>query len=520
MKVNQLKAGSIITYAQTFLNILISMIYTPIMLRILGKSEHGLYATITSVISWISILSLGIGSSYIRYYAKYKAQGDEKGMASLNGLYLITFTVLGGIALLCGVFLSFNMRLIFADGLTFAEYSKARILGLVATVQLAISFPASIFNGIIRAQEKFIQVKTMNRLQSVCSPLLTLPILFMGYGSIGMVVITTVVDLVVYGLNIFYCFARLKVKFKFSGFEKGLLKSIAGFSIFIAINSIIGQINTSLDKILLGRYIDTDVVSVYAIGFSLYIYFKAFSSAISSMFVPRIYQIVNSKEKEKVRERLTELFTRIGRLQFFIQFLMLSGIVFFGQPFLRFWAGEGYSNSYYIALLLCVANTIPLCQGIGIEIQRAQNKHQVRTILYAIMAVVNVGLTILLIKLYGELGAPIGTAIAVIAVEVVFMNIYYHKKLNVNVIPFWLNILRIIVGFIPALAVGVAIYLFAPMHSIWLILIFILVYVVAFGLSAVFFSMNRYEKDLIFKPIKKMFRVIKNIFTRKKKVQS
>lgn len=36
---NQLKIGSLLSYVQMFLGVIISLLYTPVMLRLLGKSE-------------------------------------------------------------------------------------------------------------------------------------------------------------------------------------------------------------------------------------------------------------------------------------------------------------------------------------------------------------------------------------------------------------------------------------------------------------------------------------------------
>ena len=58
MKVNQLKIGVILSYAQMALGILIGIIQAPIIIRCLGQSEYGLYNTIVSTLSMLSILSL------------------------------------------------------------------------------------------------------------------------------------------------------------------------------------------------------------------------------------------------------------------------------------------------------------------------------------------------------------------------------------------------------------------------------------------------------------------------------
>ncbi len=508
MKKNNIKLGAVITYVQLVLNIIISLLYTPMMLGILGAEEHGLYSTVSSAIGFLSLLGLGIGSSYIRFYSKYKANREEDRLSSLNGLFLLLFSLIGLVALICGCVMSFNLELIFKDGISSAGYPLARTLSLIVTFNLAISFPASVFNSIIRANENYIWIKSLNMMQSVFSPLLTIPLLLMGYGSVGMVVVTTAVDCLVYILNIFFCFIKLKTRFSLRYLERGILGSIFAFSIFIAVNSIINQINTGLDKVLLTRFVGTVSVSVYAIGFSLYTYYSAFSAAVSSLFTPHIHRIVNNNSKDlpAMKRELTDIFVKLGRMQFLIQMLMCTGIMFFGQAFIRLWAGEEYENSYYVAVILCVAYTVPLCQNIGVEIQRAQNKHQIRTLVYAIMTALNVVLTVILCRVYGEVGAVVGTAVSVIAVDVVFMNIYYHKKLNIDICEYWKNFASSSMGLVIPIIIGVLIMRYAVMDT-WLGLIaFIILYTLIYAVSMWFISMNDLEKDLLFGKLRKYVR--------------
>ena len=47
---NQIKIGSLLSYLQMFLGGVISILYTPIMLKLLGQSEYGLYNTVSSTL--------------------------------------------------------------------------------------------------------------------------------------------------------------------------------------------------------------------------------------------------------------------------------------------------------------------------------------------------------------------------------------------------------------------------------------------------------------------------------------
>ena len=58
MAINQLKAGALLSYVLLGLNTLIGLLYTPFLLRMLGKSEYGLYSLAASVIAYLTVLDL------------------------------------------------------------------------------------------------------------------------------------------------------------------------------------------------------------------------------------------------------------------------------------------------------------------------------------------------------------------------------------------------------------------------------------------------------------------------------
>ncbi len=497
---NQLKFGSLLSYAQMFFGIVISLIYTPIMLDLLGTSEYGLYNTISSTISMLSLLSLGLNSGYIRYFAKYKKENDLQSVWKLNGLFLIIFTIIGMIALACGLFLSFRLDIVFSDGLTDAEYGIARILMILLTCNLAISFPMSVFSHIISANEKFIVLKVVGIIKTVLSPLVTLPILLMGFRSIAMVSVTLVFSVVTDLIYTYYVIVKLQQRFTFRNFEKGIFFSLFSYTAFIAVNLIVDQINWNVDKILLGRYRGTEAVAVYSVGYTLYQYYMMFSTSISSVFTPRIHKIVNDTEGNPTlrRKKLTDLFVKVGRIQYILLGLIASGIFFFGKDFItKYWAGAIYEEAYYVSLLLVFPSSIALIQNTGIEIQRAQDKHKFRALVYLCMAIVNIGLSIVLCQKYGPVGSAVGTAISLVMANGFIMNIYYHIQCSIDVVRFWINIGRLSLGLIIPVLFGWLIVNYLVLSNIWIYLGATVLYIGVYGLSMWFWGINQYEKLLI-----------------------
>lgn len=507
MKINQLKIGAILSYLQMGLNVIVGIIYTPIMIRLLGQSEYGVYSASLSTVGFLSLLSLGLGTGYIKYYARYKKENDQESIYKLNGLFLIIFSIIGLIALIFGMVMTLNIKSIFSNGLTDTEYKTAKILMMVMTVNTAFNFSCGVFSTIISAHEQFVFLKCISVIKTVIGPSLNIILLYCGYRSVSMAITTLVITVIVEITYLTYLIFKLKNKFIFRNFEHGIFKSLFVYTGFIALNMVVDQVNNNVDKVLLGRFVGSVAVAVYTVGASLHAHFVSFSTAISGVFTPKIHRIINETADNEIKQRdaLTDLFIRVGRIQFLILGLILTGAIFFGKTFVvKHWVGDEYSESYIIAILLMISGIIPLIQNVGIEIQRALDRHRFRAIAYFFMAILNVLMSIFLCQKYGAVGCVIGTVVAVILANGVMLNIYMHKRCNVDIIAFWKNILRMMLGWMPVIGVGIVINIFFDLTNIWTFIIGVGIYSCAYCAFMWLLSMNKYEKQLIISPIKKI----------------
>lgn len=498
---SQRKIGILLSYISIAIKILTSLLYTPIMLRLLGQSEFGLYQLVHSVVAYLSLLNLGFSASYVRFFSKYKADNRENEIASLNGMFLTIFLIISGIAIVCGTLMTFNIRALFSTGLTEVEYETARILMILMVFNLALTFPNSVFTSITSAYERFFFQRLLLVLNNLLNPFLTLPLLLLGYGSISMVLVTTIITIAHLITNIWFVLFKLNVKFKFKNFEVSLFKDIWGFTFFIFLNQIIDQINWSVDRFLLGRMLGTVAVAIYSLGAQINTMYLLLSTSVSSVFIPQVNKIVAESDDN---QQLSILFTKTGRVQFIILGLFLTAFVFLGQSFMRFWAGKGYEDSYYVTLWLIVPVTIPLIQNLGIEIQRAKNKHRARSVVYFCIAILNIFLSIFLIKLYGPIGAAMGTAISLIMGNILFMNWYYYKHIGLDIPYFCKSITSFLPAFVLPVIMGLIIMNTVVIDSILQFIFWGLIYSLIFCISMWFFGMNQSEKDVILEFKKKI----------------
>lgn len=505
MKVNQLRAGVLMTYVNIGLGSLIPFLYTPIMLRLLGQSEYGLYSLANSVVGYLSLLSFGLGSTIVRYVAKYRAEGNKEQEEKVIGLFIAMYSVLALLVLIGGWIISCNVEPVFHRGLTETEIGKIAILVRIMAFNTAISFPISVFGSIIVAHEKYIYRQAVNILSTIAAPCCNLIALYFGFGSIGLSIVTTIIQFMMLPLNAVYCFRILKIRPRFHGLPIRLIKELIQFSTFIFLGSVVDMMFWATDKVILGMLASTSAVAVYNIGSTFNGMMTNISTAFSGVLTPKVTVMIT---KDASPEQLTELFIRVGRLQYLVIALALSGFIVFGREFIFLWAGPDYGEAYYIALVTLIPLSVPLIQNAGISIVVAQNKHQFRSIVYLVIAIFNVISTYLMVPRWGGLGAAICSGISYVIGQIIIMNIYYYKVTKLDIPLFWKNIGRLSVIPVIMILFGIWISSMWELMSWGRLILGILGYALIYLAGMYFFAMNDYEKDVVRKPVQKVLEKI------------
>ena len=492
---NQRKAGAILSYIGFFINNIIGILYTPVMLRLMGQSEYGLYGTAGSLTSYLSLLSFGIGGAYLRYNARCRAEHDLEGEHRLNGSFLLIFSVLSALVLICGAGMIVFAEVLVEETFTTRELQRMQIIMALGITNMVITFLFNAVTMALQAYERYIFIRVVHLIAGICTPIANIIALYSGGRAVALSAVSLAISIICYVIYLIYALKVLHFRMTFRGIKFSFLKELFIFSSFLFLNSITDQITNATDNVILSAVSGTTAVAVYTVGANFRTYFMNFSTSISSVFAPRINAIVAAGDNDG---ELDHLFTRVGRIQFYVLSLILIGYVSIGQDFILIWAGKDYSQSFLIGLLLILAVFVPLFQNVGLEIQKAKNKHKARSIVYLIIALLNVMMTIPLSKYWGGIGAAFATG--------VFMNWYYAKHIHLDIRGFWMSIASILPGYILPCITGFIINRFWELDSYLDILLSAVLITAVFLISVWFFSMNPYEKELFSKPIRKLIK--------------
>ena len=498
---NELKAGVILSYINLRIGSIIPFVYTPIMLRMLGQAEYGLFSLASSAVSYLSLLSFGFGSTIIRYISKYRAENDKESIEKTYGFFLALYSFLAVLVMICGAVIAFNIEPIFQRGLSATELEKMKILVLIMTVNSAISFPNSVVSSMVVAHEKYIFRRLVDMLATIAAPVANLIALYLGFASVGMATAATIVQISMMPLNIIYCTNKLNLKPLFAKMPLNIVKEMIGFSVFVFIGSIVDMLFWSTDKVILGMLTGSVAVAVYNVGSTFNSMVMNLSTSISGVLVPRVTGMVI---KNANTDELTELFIRVGRLQFIIIALIVSGFTVFGRSFINLWAGPEYANAYWIAILTMFPLCVPLIQNTGLTIITAQNKHGFRAVIYLIIAIANVISTYIAVPFYGVIGAAACSCISYILGQGLIMNTYYYKVTGLDIPLFWKNILQM--SIIPASMTIIGLFILNIIElSNWFIFLFgVRIFSLVYAVLMFAIAFNDYERNIFEEPFFKI----------------
>lgn len=436
MPVNQLKAGVVLNYVVIFLNTVVGLLYTPYMLRMMGQSEYGLYSLVASVIAYLTVLDLGFGNAIVRYTAKFRAEKKTEGQYEMFGMFFLLYLVIGIIAFGIGLGLYFNVDTLFGNTMTAVELGRARIMMLLLVANLAFTFPMSIWGSVIQAYEDFVFQKSLNIIRIILNTAVMICLLHFGYKAVAMVVVQTIFNILTLVVNFIYCRRKLNIHiyFRFKHFHWGFLKEVAIYSFWIFLNAIMDRVYWSTGQFVLGAMVGTAAVAVFAIAIQLEGMYMQFSTAISSVFLPKVTAMVATNRS---RKEISDLFIRTGRIQYIVLAYILSGFIIFGRQFIELWAGAGYTDAYIISLLFFIPLTVPLIQNLGITILQARNEMKFRSVLYIIIALVSLAMQIVLTRFFGGIGCAMGVSGALVVGQILIMNVYYRRRQDLDIKTFW-----------------------------------------------------------------------------------
>ena len=493
---NERSKGALMSYLYMIVQVVVNLIYVPLLLSTIGTNEFGLYQLVGSVMAYLLIMNTTIAAAVQRYYNKHLALHEAEAAENVLAVSRIIYRVLSVFAILVGIALVAIANVAYAESLTSDELFELSIMLCILIANVLIVLNNSIYTATIEAHERFTFQNGVQVAVTALQPVFIFAAVTIYPYAVSVIIIQLISVIIEVALRRYYSTKRLGIRVVLHDFDRTLVRGLLMFSGSILLATIADQIFWRTDQLILGYFFGTGSVAVYGIAAQIFMCYMPLGLAISNVFLPKAMRIFVG---EDTSETLTDLFVRIGRIQFLVLFAVLTGFIVFGDEFIFLWAGDGFFDAYLVAIIIMVPFTIDLIQNVGLTILRVNNTYGFRARVYFACAVINIVLTIVFIQLWGILGAAFSTAISLLFCSGLVMNAFYWKRTGIDIPRFWRQICRCAVApFFFFVAVSVLCQTVLPAATNWLMLLgYLVLYVLAYLGVCWLFSFNEYEKGIL-----------------------
>lgn len=430
---NQLKKAALLSYINIGFTNIIGLVLTPFIIRTLGTSDYGLYSLIGSLVAYLALMDLGLNSSVVRFISKYRAENNSQEEQQFLGTTMLVYGLISVVLLVVGVILYFNLDLIFDKSLSVSQLEDAKIMFLILLFNIVITLPGGTFSAICTAYQEFVFPRLLQIIRYVFRTIAVFAVLTYGGKAISLVIIDTVFSLIFILITFYFCVFKLKVKFKLDRSYKTKMHEIFSYSIWIFITVIVFSFQWNAGQLILGMNLNTSVVAVFAIGLMLGSYLGAFAGVVNTLLLPKAAaDLANNNTPEAI----TYTMIRVGRMNVFISFVIITGFLLVGKEFVILWVGNSYIQAWNIALIIMLVTVIALSQSFGNSILEIKNKIKYRSIFTLCSMSIAVAFSFFFATDYGMYGVLIPIAVSMF-INTIFNNILFIRHFQFKIIDFY-----------------------------------------------------------------------------------
>ncbi len=511
-KINQVRAGALVSYITIFFNIISGFLYTPWLINRLGQSDYGLYQLIISVMTYF-VLDLGMGAAITRFISRYRVNNEDEKIYNLLGVTTKLYLAIDGIIFVAMVVFYFLIDKIYTR-FTPDEIIRFENVFIIAGVVALVSFPLLPINGIFTAYEKLYAQKVFDLAAKVLTITAVVIALLAGGGLYFVVLFNTGITFVINLIKFLYIRKTEKLRFNFKYRDKALTKSIFGFSAWVMVASIADRFFFMFIPSILGIVSGLTEITLFSVAVSVENYTCLFSGVFNNLFLPQVTTMVVKNES---REKITDLMIKVGRIQLIIVSAVVTAIISMGKEFITCWVGADLVDAYVPLVIIMIPTLVHFCQAIGTEMIYATNNVKYRALVYICGSVISTALTFALGGKYGALGAGIGIGAGLLLSHVILINIIYWKKLGLNIPRYFKECqLKMLLPMVISGAIGFFISSIYPVDSLILFIFKGAIWGVCHMAIVWFMFLNKYEKDLFMGYVKSTFSIVGRILKRNK----
>lgn len=490
-KAKALTKGSALRVTEFFATTLVTFAMTPFIIRSLGDTMYGLWIFIGSFLGYYGLMDFGLNSAIQRFLSRAIGSNDREEGNKVINTALAIFAIIGIITLLFSVVIAFLFPLLIKN---ITEVALFRKIILILGLNFAIGFPLRVFSGILTANIRYDLSTGIEIIKLALRTVLIIILLKAGHGIMGLAFITFIADItgyiakyfVVRHLYNYIIFSRKLI-------DGSMIKPLFGYSVYTFISQIADQLRFNIDNLVITIFIGLGSVTLYSIAARLISYFKVFISSAIGMLTPLFSQYEAKNDYGAIRDKF--IFTT--KISSYLSIMIGGILIIFGRAFIQRWVGAKYLNAYPILLILVIPITLALMQNPSYQLLFGISKHKFFTLSNSTEGILNLILSLILVKRFGLIGVALGTAIPMIIIKLFIQPVYTCRFINLSVRKYYFVMFSALFKSIAIFFVLWAIFKKSIMPDYLNLFILISIIILLFSITIFFIDLSKGERYLL-----------------------
>jgi O-antigen/teichoic acid export membrane protein len=408
--------GSTVLFFGRFIGLGLDLLTQIVIVRALTRTEFGAFAFGLAVASFAATVALvGMDKTISRFVPMYEEQGDQRRLA---GAIVVAFGVVAGISAAMLLVL-IGLRSSISDEVVESELARELllILFLLAPLRAFDSLMTSTFAIFGSARSIVIRRNVVApglQLLVVVVVLATAQsphVLAAGY------VLAGAIGLTAFGWLLFKRLQRMGVVERVRRRDITLpARELIGFSLPLLSTDVVYLLRTSAIIVLLQYLATSDEVAAYSAVLPIARQNLIVYQSFAVLFVPVAARLFARAEGERLRMLYWQTSAWIAVATF--PALVLSVPLASDVTVLLF--GEAYRDSGIVLAVLAIGHYVSAAFGFNVMTLRVQGSIRIIVVADVLAAIISVGGSLLLIPVWGALGAAIATTATLIAQNVLY----------------------------------------------------------------------------------------------------
>jgi O-antigen/teichoic acid export membrane protein len=392
--------------------IAVSFVMAPITIAALGDVRYGLWSFVESFLAYMLLFDLGVAASLVRFVPRFVTAGDR---ASLNRTYsacLIFFLGAAAIAALVGWFgLSFAADRWIAIPPELAP--EMRLVALVVVAHFALSLPLSVYPAMLDGLHAFV-AKSVTRTIFLLMRIPALMLVFRTAAPLLNMVLVLAVANVLESLILAWLVHRWLPQLRFAPrhVDRETIRAVRGYSVDAFIAMLAGRLAFSTDAFIIGRLLNVPAIGHFSIANRVVDLAKTILRSATTTLTPA----VSASEARGDLDAVRAFVIHGTRLSLYFVLPIQIGLFVFGRPFLVLWIGPEYAAAATPSLwILNVTLALTIAQSVASRVLYGMGRIRTFARVTLLEGIVNVALSVILIRPLGIAGSAWGTTIPHIA---------------------------------------------------------------------------------------------------------